>query len=45
MSVFFIPKINFFLYDISIDFFGVALLFLAYVVGVIAFLALDTRFY
>lgn len=43
-----IPLINirsFFFYNLSFDFFGYIILFLAYIVGYIALLALDTRLY
>jgi hypothetical protein len=32
-------------YDFSIDFFGLIFILLAYLVGLISFLALDTRLY
>ncbi len=43
-SFFFIPTLNFMNY-FSFDFFGFILLFLAYIVGIISFLTLDSRFY
>ena len=43
-SFFFLPTISYLNY-FSFDFFGFILLFLAYIVGIISFLTLDTRFY
>ena len=39
------PVNNFYFYDFSIDFFGLVLLFLAYIVGILSLMALDTRLY
>lgn len=43
-NFFYLPSLNY-LNFLSFDFFGLILLFLAYIVGLISFLTLDSRFY
>lgn len=41
----YVPLYNFYFFDISTDVFGIVILFLAYFIGVLSLLALDTRLY
>jgi NADH:ubiquinone oxidoreductase subunit 5 (subunit L)/multisubunit Na+/H+ antiporter MnhA subunit len=41
----FVPSYNMYFFDISTDVFGLVILFLAYFIGVLSLLALDTRLY
>jgi formate hydrogenlyase subunit 3/multisubunit Na+/H+ antiporter MnhD subunit len=42
---FYVPNFDIYFFNISIDIFGLIILFLAYFIGVISLLALDTRLY
>jgi hypothetical protein len=42
---FYTPVYNIYYFNISVDIFGIVILFLAYFIGVISLLALDTRLY
>ena len=41
----FVPSYNMYFFDISTDVFGLVILFLAYFIGILSLLALDTRLY
>ena len=40
-----VPVYNFYFFDASVDIFGLVILFLAYFIGIISLMALDTRLY
>jgi NADH:ubiquinone oxidoreductase subunit 4 (subunit M) len=42
---FYVPTYDLYFFNISIDIFGIVILFLAYFIGIISLLALDTRLY
>ena len=44
-SYLYVPSYNMYFFDISTDVFGLVILFLAYFIGVLSLLALDTRLY
>jgi formate hydrogenlyase subunit 3/multisubunit Na+/H+ antiporter MnhD subunit len=42
---FYAPQYNLYFFDLSVDIFGIVILFLAYFIGILSLLALDTRLY